>query len=80
ENPEYVDDDDDDDDEEKVDEKKDADMDSLETRTEEMQIPIPTAPRSPRIILSSDKNITHKLTDIVPLLIVTTSKTQHSKR
>ncbi|GKD05503.1 hypothetical protein Tco_1180477, partial [Tanacetum coccineum] len=29
--------------------------------------PIPTPPRSPRINLSSDKNITQELTDIVPL-------------
>ncbi|GKB19290.1 hypothetical protein Tco_0853213, partial [Tanacetum coccineum] len=38
ENPEHVvvDDDDDDDDEKKVDEMKDAEMGSLETRTEEM--------------------------------------------
>ncbi|GKC48335.1 hypothetical protein Tco_1066057, partial [Tanacetum coccineum] len=41
ENPEHV---DDDDDEEKVDEKKDDEMGSLETRTEEMQTPIPTTP------------------------------------
>ncbi|GKF38850.1 hypothetical protein Tco_0118911, partial [Tanacetum coccineum] len=46
ENPEHV--DHDDDDEENVDEKKDAKMGSLETRTEEMQTPIPTTPRSPR--------------------------------
>ncbi|GKF69453.1 hypothetical protein Tco_0202510, partial [Tanacetum coccineum] len=58
ENPEYA---DDDDDEEKVDEEKDVDMGSLETRTEEIQIPIPTPPRSPRINLSSDKNITQEL-------------------
>ncbi|GKE30520.1 hypothetical protein Tco_1445904 [Tanacetum coccineum] len=78
ENPEYV--DDDDDDEEKVDEKKDAKMGSLKTRTEEMQTPIPTPPRSLRIILSSDKNITQELTDIVSLPTATTSKTSHSKR
>ncbi|GJU25356.1 hypothetical protein Tco_1163977 [Tanacetum coccineum] len=78
ENPKHV--DDDDDDEEKVDEIKDADMGSLETRTEEMQTPIPTPPRSPRTILSSDKNITQELTDIVPLPTVTTSKNPHSKR
>ncbi|GJW78937.1 hypothetical protein Tco_0140619 [Tanacetum coccineum] len=62
ENPEHV---DDDDDEEKVDETKDADMGSLETRTEEMQTPIPTPPRSPRTILSSDKNITQELTELM---------------
>ncbi|GJW78609.1 hypothetical protein Tco_0140291 [Tanacetum coccineum] len=55
ENPEYV---DNDDDEEKVDEEKDVDTGSLETRTEERQTPIPTPPRSYRINLSSDKNIT----------------------
>ncbi|GJU01527.1 integrase, catalytic region, zinc finger, CCHC-type containing protein [Tanacetum coccineum] len=77
ENPEYI---DDDDDEEKVDEEKDVDTGSLETRTGEMQTPIPTLPRSPRINLSSDKNITQELTDIVPLPTVTTSKTSHSKR
>ncbi|GJT72766.1 hypothetical protein Tco_1032052 [Tanacetum coccineum] len=77
ENPEYV---DDDDDEEKVDEEKDVDMGSLETRTEEMQTPIPTPPRSPRINLSSDKNITQELIDTVPLPTVTTSKNPHSKR
>ncbi|GKD56383.1 hypothetical protein Tco_1289770 [Tanacetum coccineum] len=54
ENPEHV---DDDDDEEKVDEKKDTEMGSIETRTGEKQTPIPTTPRSPRTILSSDKNI-----------------------
>ncbi|GJV25328.1 hypothetical protein Tco_1378023 [Tanacetum coccineum] len=57
ENPEHV---DDDDDEEKVDEKKDTEMGSLETRTEEKQTPIPTTPRSPRTILYSDKNINEK--------------------
>ncbi|GJR30826.1 retrovirus-related pol polyprotein from transposon TNT 1-94 [Tanacetum coccineum] len=77
ENPEYV---DDDDDEEKVDEEKDVDMRSLETRIEEMQTPIPTPPRSPRINLSSDKKITQELTDTVPLPTATTSKTPHSKR
>ncbi|GKB14138.1 hypothetical protein Tco_0848061 [Tanacetum coccineum] len=77
ENPTYV---DDDDDEEKVDEKKDSEMGSLETRTEELQTPIPTPPRSPRTILSLDKNITKKLTDIVSLPTATTSKTSHSKR
>ncbi|GKC29179.1 hypothetical protein Tco_1036473, partial [Tanacetum coccineum] len=77
ENLKYV---DDDDDEEKVDEEKDVDTGSLETRTEEMQTPIPTPPRSPRINLSSDKNITQELTDIVPLLTATTFKTSHSKQ
>ncbi|GKB53391.1 hypothetical protein Tco_0904144 [Tanacetum coccineum] len=76
ENPEYV---DDDVDEEKVDEEKDVDTGSLETRTGEMQTPIPTPPRSPRINLSSD-NITQELKDIGPLPTSTTSKTPHSKR
>ncbi|GJR45641.1 integrase, catalytic region, zinc finger, CCHC-type containing protein [Tanacetum coccineum] len=61
ENPEYV---DDDGDEDKVDEEKDVDTGSLETRTEEMQTPNSTPPRSLRINLSSDKNITLELTDI----------------
>ncbi|GJU57928.1 hypothetical protein Tco_1235694 [Tanacetum coccineum] len=61
ENLKYV---DDADDKEKVDEEKDVDTGSLETRTEEMQTPIPTPPRSPRINLSWDKNITQELTDI----------------
>ncbi|GJW96958.1 hypothetical protein Tco_0178766 [Tanacetum coccineum] len=79
ENLEYV-DDDDDDDEEKVDEEKDVNKGSLETRTGEMQTLIPTPLRSLRINLSSDKNITQELTDIVPLPTETTSKTSHSKR
>ncbi|GJR69172.1 hypothetical protein Tco_0015237 [Tanacetum coccineum] len=65
-NPEHVDDDDDDDkDDEKVYEEEGGEMGSLETRTEEMQTVIPTKPRPPRTILSSDKNITQELTDIV---------------
>ncbi|GJV78940.1 hypothetical protein Tco_1514810 [Tanacetum coccineum] len=35
------------------------------TMTEEMQTPIPTTSRSPRTILSSDKNITQELADNV---------------
>ncbi|GKE56705.1 hypothetical protein Tco_1495890, partial [Tanacetum coccineum] len=62
--PEHVDDDDDKYDE-KVDEEEGRDMGSLETRTEKMQTPIPTPPRSPRTILSSDKNITQDLTETV---------------
>ncbi|GJX76562.1 hypothetical protein Tco_0323373, partial [Tanacetum coccineum] len=54
--------------------------DSLDTRTEEMQTPTSTPPRSPRTILSSNKNITRELTDIVSLPTTTTSKTSHSKR
>nr|GEW86835.1 mediator of RNA polymerase II transcription subunit 17 [Tanacetum cinerariifolium] len=64
ENPEHIDDDDDDDkDEDKVDEDEGVEMGSLETRTEDMQTPILTPPRSLRTILSSDKNITQELTD-----------------
>ncbi|GJT51871.1 hypothetical protein Tco_0978028, partial [Tanacetum coccineum] len=44
-----------------------GEMGSLETRIEETQTTIPTPPRSPRTILSSDKNITQELTDTVPL-------------
>ncbi|GJR01057.1 hypothetical protein Tco_0524041 [Tanacetum coccineum] len=77
-NPEHV--DDDDKDAEKVDEEEGCEMGSLETRTEEMQTPIPTPPRFPRKILSSDKNITQELTNIVPLPTTTTSNTPHFKR
>ncbi|GJS65219.1 retrotransposon protein, putative, ty1-copia subclass [Tanacetum coccineum] len=76
ENPKHF---DDDDDEEKVDEMKDAEMGSLETRTEEMHTQIPTTPRSPRKILSLDKNIDQELTDTALTLIVTTSKDPLSK-
>ncbi|GJX65284.1 hypothetical protein Tco_0299627 [Tanacetum coccineum] len=76
ENPEHVDDDDD----EKVDEKKYDEIGSLEIRAEEMQTPIPTTPRSPRTILSSDKNITQELTDTVSPPTATTSKNPHFKR
>ncbi|GJQ98824.1 hypothetical protein Tco_0521809 [Tanacetum coccineum] len=58
-NPKHVDDDDDKDDE-KVDEEKRGEMGSLETRTKETQTLIPTPPRSPRTILSSDKNLTQE--------------------
>ncbi|GJX43004.1 hypothetical protein Tco_0259680 [Tanacetum coccineum] len=58
EHPEHVVDDD-----ENEEEKKDDKMGSLENRTEKMQIPIPTPPRSPRINLSSDKIIVQELTD-----------------
>ncbi|GJV60932.1 hypothetical protein Tco_1467032, partial [Tanacetum coccineum] len=61
----FVDDDDDDNEEEKTDEKKDDEMGSLDIRTEKMQTPIPTPPRSPRIILSSDKNLNQELTRVV---------------
>ncbi|GJS33271.1 MAK10-like protein [Tanacetum coccineum] len=78
-NPEHV-NDDDDKDAEKVDEEEGGEMGSLETRTEEMQTPITTKHRSHRTILSSDKNITQELTDIVPLPTTTTSNTSHSKQ
>ncbi|GKA65739.1 hypothetical protein Tco_0765446 [Tanacetum coccineum] len=78
-NPENVDDDDDKNDE-KVDEEESGKMGSLETRTEEMQTPIPTTLRSPRTILSLDKNITQELMETVPLPTTTTSNTPHSKR
>ncbi|GJY97171.1 hypothetical protein Tco_0514081 [Tanacetum coccineum] len=45
-----------------------------------MQTLIPTPPRSPRTILSSDKNMTQELTDPVPLPTTTTSNTPHSKQ
>ncbi|GJX18912.1 hypothetical protein Tco_0221589 [Tanacetum coccineum] len=61
-NPKHV-DDDDDKDVEKIDKEEGGEMGSLETSTEEMQTPIPTLLRSPRTILSLDKNITHELTD-----------------
>ncbi|GJS76120.1 hypothetical protein Tco_0726001 [Tanacetum coccineum] len=78
ENPEHV-DDDDDKEEEKVDEKEGNGMGSLEIRTEKMQTPIPTTPRSPRINLSSDKNIAQVLMDTVSLLTPTTSKDPHKQ-
>nr|GEX07522.1 hypothetical protein [Tanacetum cinerariifolium] len=77
--PKHV-DDDDDKDEDKVDEEKGDEMGSLETRTEETETTIPTPPRSPRTILSSDKNITQEFTDTVPIPTTTTSQTSHSKR
>ncbi|GKC14547.1 retrovirus-related pol polyprotein from transposon TNT 1-94 [Tanacetum coccineum] len=84
ENPEYVVDDDDDDDddkeEEKVDENEGNEMGSLEIRIEKMQTLIPTTPRSPRINLSSDKNIARELTNTVSLSTPTTSKAPHKQR
>ncbi|GKC21941.1 hypothetical protein Tco_1024091 [Tanacetum coccineum] len=77
-NPEHV-NEDDDKDKEKVDEEEGGDMGSLETRTKEMQTPIPTELRSPRTILSSDMNITQELTDTVLIPTTTTSNTPHSK-
>ncbi|GJX71157.1 retrovirus-related pol polyprotein from transposon TNT 1-94 [Tanacetum coccineum] len=77
-NQEHV-DDDDDKDKEKVDEEEGGEMGSLETRTEEMQTLIPTKLRSPRTILSSDKNITQEFTDTIPIPTTTTSNTPHSK-
>ncbi|GJT86074.1 hypothetical protein Tco_1067791 [Tanacetum coccineum] len=78
EHPEVV--DDDENKEEKKNEKKDDVMGSLENRNEKMQTPIPTTPRSPRINLSSDKNIAQELTDTVSLSTATTSKDPHKKK
>ncbi|GJW64478.1 retrovirus-related pol polyprotein from transposon TNT 1-94 [Tanacetum coccineum] len=75
ENPEHV-----DDDNEKEEEKKDDEMGSLEIRTEKMQTPIPTTPRSPRINLSLNKHIAQELTDTVSLSTPTTSKDSHKQR
>ncbi|GKC02624.1 hypothetical protein Tco_0994234, partial [Tanacetum coccineum] len=47
---------------------------SMETRNEQMQIPIPTPNRSPRKDVSSDKRIFDKLTAIVSPTTATTSK------
>nr|GEV68202.1 hypothetical protein [Tanacetum cinerariifolium] len=66
EHPEVV-NDDDDNKEEKKDDKEGDVMGSLETRTEKMQTPISIIPRSPRINLSSEKNIAEELTNIVSL-------------
>nr|GEV00750.1 hypothetical protein [Tanacetum cinerariifolium] len=74
EHPELVDDDDD------KEKKKDDEMGSLENRTDKMQTPIPTTPRSLRINLSSDKNINQELTDTVSLSTANTSKDPHKKR
>ncbi|GJZ27064.1 putative reverse transcriptase domain-containing protein [Tanacetum coccineum] len=71
---------DDDNKEEKKDESEGDEIGSLETRTEKMQTPIPTTPRSPRINLSSGKNIAQELTDIVLLSTPTTSNDPHKQR
>ncbi|GJY33550.1 hypothetical protein Tco_0418019 [Tanacetum coccineum] len=78
-NPKHV-VDDDEKDVENVDDEEGGEIGSLEIRTEEMQTSIPTPLRSPRTILSSDKNITWELTDTVSLPTTTTSNTSHSKR
>ncbi|GKB09583.1 hypothetical protein Tco_0837895 [Tanacetum coccineum] len=78
EHSEFV--DDDDNNEEKKNKKEGDVMGSLEIRTEKMQIPIPTTPRSPRINVSSNKNIAQELTDIVSISTPTTSKDSHKKR
>ncbi|GJV42485.1 hypothetical protein Tco_1420925 [Tanacetum coccineum] len=77
---EFVDDDDDETKEEKKDEKKDDEMGSLENKSEKMQTPIPTTPRSPKINLSSDKTIVHELMDIVSPSTPTTSKDPQKER
>nr|GEW62639.1 hypothetical protein [Tanacetum cinerariifolium] len=61
-------------------EKKDDVMGSLEYRNEKMQTPIPATPRSPRINLSSNKNIAQELIDTVSLSTATTSKDPHKKK
>ncbi|GKC19246.1 hypothetical protein Tco_1021396 [Tanacetum coccineum] len=66
--------------EEEKDEKKDDEMDSLENMTENMQTPIPTPPRSPRINLSSDRNIDQELMDIVSPSTAIPSQDQHKQR
>nr|GEV12745.1 hypothetical protein [Tanacetum cinerariifolium] len=63
-----------------IDEKEGNEMGSLEIRTEKMQTPIPTTPRSPRINLSSNKNIVLELTNTISLLTPTTSKAPHMQR
>nr|GEV85779.1 hypothetical protein [Tanacetum cinerariifolium] len=75
EHPKVVDDDD-----EIKEEKKDDEMGSLENKTQNMQTPIITTPRSHRINLSPDKNISQELTDTVSLSTTTTSKDPDKKR
>nr|GEV77953.1 hypothetical protein [Tanacetum cinerariifolium] len=79
ENPKYV-NDDDDKEEEKLDKEEGNEIGSLEIRTEKMQTPIPTTPKSPRIKLSLDKNIFQELTNTVSPLTSTTSKALHKKK
>ncbi|GKA14080.1 hypothetical protein Tco_0693726 [Tanacetum coccineum] len=78
EHPNFV-DDDDDNKEGKKDEKKYNKMGSLEIRTEKMQTTIPIPPRSPRIILSSDKNINQELMVTVSPSTTTSPKDPHKK-
>nr|GEV79636.1 putative reverse transcriptase domain-containing protein [Tanacetum cinerariifolium] len=83
ENPKVIDDDDVNDDEQKYEKKDDIgihEMGSLENRTEKMQTPIFTTPRSPRINLSSDKAILQELTDTVSPLTTSTSKDLQKER
>ncbi|GJS63758.1 hypothetical protein Tco_0678322 [Tanacetum coccineum] len=79
EHPKVI-DDDDDNKEEKKDEKQGDEMGSLEIRIEKMHTPFPITPRSPRINLSSNKNIAQELTNIVSLSTPTTSKAPHKKK
>ncbi|GKE45934.1 hypothetical protein Tco_1473218, partial [Tanacetum coccineum] len=67
-------------DDENEEKKKHDEIDSLENRTEKMKTPIPTIPRSPRINLSSDKNIVQELTDTVSLSAATISKYPQKER
>ncbi|GKB33451.1 hypothetical protein Tco_0872852 [Tanacetum coccineum] len=69
-----------DDDDENEKEKKDDEMGSLENRTEKMHTPIPKTPRSPRINLSSNKNIVQEVTDTVLLSTTTTSNDPQKER
>ncbi|GJV31807.1 hypothetical protein Tco_1392207 [Tanacetum coccineum] len=69
--------DDDNNKEEKKDEMEGNEVGSLDTRTEKMQTLNPITPRSPRINLSSDKNIAQELTDTISLSTPTTSKDSH---
>nr|GEX48441.1 retrovirus-related Pol polyprotein from transposon TNT 1-94 [Tanacetum cinerariifolium] len=69
---------DDDKNDEDVDKEEGGEMGSLDTRTEKTQTTIPTPPRSPRTILSSDKNIIQELMGTVPA--TTISQTSHSNR
>ncbi|GJX00672.1 hypothetical protein Tco_0689206 [Tanacetum coccineum] len=73
ENHKIVDDDDDNG------EEKGDDLGTLEIRTEETHITIPTPPSSPRKILSSDKKIDQELMDDVSNPTTTTSKHSHFK-
>ncbi|GJW59315.1 putative gag-pol polyprotein [Tanacetum coccineum] len=95
ENPKTVDDDDDENEKEKQDDDNDDDVNddhtdhtldetqetgSLETRNEKMQTPIHSPHRSPRIDLSSDKNLSHDLVYVSPTHAATSQDPSKSKR